>query len=276
MFGSHANRIDTRLLTAELLTVGTAVVLAVAPIPSSWVESWYCTATYPRLERTLTPFSNLIPFAILDVLLVTVISTAAIRLISGTQAAWRARAVAPLGRTIFHLLATTAALYIAFLALWGLNYRRVPMPDRLVLDGAAPTSEQVVARSGGRSDRTRRRVRCASQRAVGPGEPRPIGIRSEHRHRPDLGRPVTARPAEYVADAAARVMPCQLWAKPTTSQAPVAILAKRSMASFDSAPVVSSSTLFRGGRAPPAFRRDRSPAAKASPRTGGPGGRSYR
>lgn len=144
MFRSHANGIDTPLMTAELLTVLTAVVLAAAPIPPSWVESWYSTATYPRLERTLTPFSNLVPFAILDVLLVTVVPTAAIRLISGTREAWSARAVAPLGRTIFHLLATTAALYIAFLALWGLNYRRVPMPDRLVLDGAAPTSEQVV------------------------------------------------------------------------------------------------------------------------------------
>jgi hypothetical protein len=37
-----------------------------------------------------------------------------------------------------------AALYVAFLALWGLNYRRVRMAERLVLERAAPTSEQVV------------------------------------------------------------------------------------------------------------------------------------
>jgi hypothetical protein len=52
--------------------------------------------------------------------------------------------VRPLGRTLFQLLAVTAALYVAFLALWGFNYRRVRMADRLVLDRAAPTSDQVI------------------------------------------------------------------------------------------------------------------------------------
>ena len=46
-------------------------------------------------------------------------------------------------------------------------------------------------------------------------------------------------------------MPCQLWAKPTTSQPPVAIFASRSAASLDSAPVVSSSTFVSPGASPP-------------------------
>ena len=144
VFGSGAQRIWITRLTVELLTIVAAVVIAVAPIPASWVEFWYSTTVYPRIERTLTPFSNLVPFAILDLLLLIVVPTIAIRVIAAVRESWRARALRPLGRTVFHLLSTAAALYVAFLMLWGLNYRRVRMADRLVLDRAAPTSEQVV------------------------------------------------------------------------------------------------------------------------------------
>jgi hypothetical protein len=144
VFGSGAQRIWINRLTVELLAIVAAVVLAFAPIPASWVEFWYSSAAYPRIERTLTPVSNLVPFAILDLLLLIVVPTVVIRVIAAVRMSWRARDLRPFGRTVFHLLATAAALYIAFLALWGLNYRRVRMADRLVLDRTAPTSEQVV------------------------------------------------------------------------------------------------------------------------------------
>jgi hypothetical protein len=126
------------------LTIVIALVLAVVPVSAAWVEFWYSTITYPRIERTLTPFSNLVPFAILDLLLVITVPTVVFLLVAAARESWRRRGVRPLGRTVFHLLATTAALYIVFLALWGFNYRRVRMVDRLVLEGAAPTSEQVL------------------------------------------------------------------------------------------------------------------------------------
>jgi Protein of unknown function (DUF3810) len=142
--GRRAQRIWIGRLTVELLAIVAALVLAVAQIPAEWVEFWYSTAAYPLIERTLVPFSNLVPFAILDLLLLIVVPTVAIRLVEAVRESWRERALRPLGRTVFHLVATTAALYIAFLALWGLNYRRVRMADRLVLDRTAPSSEQVV------------------------------------------------------------------------------------------------------------------------------------
>src|SRR5262249_22894937 len=120
------------------------LVLAVVPLRPIWVESWYSTAVYPRIERLLTPISNLLPFALLDVLLLTVVPIAAIALTMATRNAWRTPTIGCLGRTVGHLLTAAAALYVLFLLLWGLNYRRVRMPDRLVIDRAAPTSEQVV------------------------------------------------------------------------------------------------------------------------------------
>lgn len=121
-----------------------AVAFAVAPIPASWVELRYSTTAYPWIERTLTPFSNHVPFAILDLLLVIVVPTVVIGIVAAVRQSWRDSTLRPLGRAAFHLLATAAALYITFLALWGLNYRRLGMADRLVLDRAVPTSEQVV------------------------------------------------------------------------------------------------------------------------------------
>ena len=144
VLGRGAQRIWIRRLTVELFTIIFALALAVVPISASWVEFWYSTTAYPRIQRTLTPFSNLVPFAILDLLLVIAVPTVVFRLVAAGRESWHLRGVRPFGRTVFRLLATTAALYIAFLALWGLNYRRVRMPDRLVLDRPAPNSGQVV------------------------------------------------------------------------------------------------------------------------------------
>ncbi len=60
------------------------------------------------------------------------------------------------------------------------------------------------------------------ERAVGGDEAGPVGVRREHRHRPDRRRTVAAA-AGGVRRRRRRapVMPCQLWAKPTTSHPPV-------------------------------------------------------
>jgi hypothetical protein len=45
----------------------------------------------------------------------------------------------------WRLVVVAAAGYVVFLALWGLNYRRVAMQDRIVLDRPAPSTDAVVA-----------------------------------------------------------------------------------------------------------------------------------
>lgn len=58
--------------------------------------------------------------------------------------------------------------------------------------------------------------------------------------------PYPRRPAEKVAAAAPEVIPCQDWSKATISWRPVESLASLTAASFDSAPVVSSSVRVSG------------------------------
>ena len=132
------------LYMVEVFVGVLAVLLAVVPLRPRWVEEWYSTALYPRIERLLTPASNSLPFAVLDVLLVVTVIAVFVVLAHALRETWRTRTVRRLARTLAHLAAAAASLYILFLLLWGFNYRRVSMANRLVIERAAPSSNQVV------------------------------------------------------------------------------------------------------------------------------------
>jgi hypothetical protein len=130
--------------TVEFATLIGALVCAFAPLPAAILEQRYSISIYPHLQRSITPLSNRLPFAILDVLLVGLTVATIVTLTQAIREAWQTRIPARLIRTLAHLAAVGAGLYILFLLLWGFNYRRLPMPARLVLDRAAPSSEDVV------------------------------------------------------------------------------------------------------------------------------------
>jgi Protein of unknown function (DUF3810) len=163
--------------TVEVCTVAAALVLASVPLSAGWVEVSYSTWLYPRIERALTPLSNLFPFAILDLLVVLLIPTVLIRLFVATREAWRAHSIRRFTRTVAHVVATVAALYLIFLVLWGLNYRRVRMPERLVLDRAVPTAEQVVDLGLSAVDQMNRLYGAAHQQATPGAEWRDLALR---------------------------------------------------------------------------------------------------
>ncbi len=55
---------------AAVVVIGLALLAGFAPIDARLVERWYSTGVYPVIQRVLTPVSNLVPFALLDVLAV--------------------------------------------------------------------------------------------------------------------------------------------------------------------------------------------------------------
>jgi len=108
-----------------------ALAGAFAPIPQGPVERWYSQGIYPVLQRLLTTASNQVPFAVFDVLWVA--AAAACATVSYRclrVAGWRTGGLR-LAAIAAH---TTAILYLVFLATWGLNYRRVPLIERLAFD----------------------------------------------------------------------------------------------------------------------------------------------
>ena len=133
-----------RMYMVEVAVILVAAVLALAPLPAAWIESRYAISVYPHLERTLTPLSNGVPFALLDVLLGVLLVAFALIVAHTARHAWRTWTFGYLARNLLHLATTGAVIYILFLLLWGLNYRRVPMPDRLAVDRGVPTAERVV------------------------------------------------------------------------------------------------------------------------------------
>ena len=125
-----------------------AVVLAVAalllPVAPAAVERWYSTGIYPSVQRTITPFANAIPVALLDLLSGAAVVIVAIVVVRAVRAAARVRRPRPVVAALAHLAVAAAVAYLIFLALWGLNYRRIAMPDRLVVASGSPSPDAVV------------------------------------------------------------------------------------------------------------------------------------
>src|SRR5205085_4558288 len=116
----------TRLRVASLVTsyatkvilIVVALALMLLPLPARFVERFYSNGLYAFLQPLLTPVANVVPFAIVDLLLVTAIIglpawwTVRVRR-AGRGRRWRAT-----GRVAFDTLALLAAAFITFQVLW--------------------------------------------------------------------------------------------------------------------------------------------------------------
>src|SRR5438128_1273082 len=122
--------------SAILVAAGAAMYL---PLSRGFVERHYSTRVYPTLQRVLTSSSNHAPFALIDVasaILLTCWIVLAARDVGRSTPRWRA--VVPIAvRTIVWC----AAIYLVFVAVWGLNYRRQRFIDKLPYDAAQVTAE---------------------------------------------------------------------------------------------------------------------------------------
>ena len=122
-----------------------ALACALAPLSPSAVERWYSTGLYPRVQHVVTPVSNLIPFALFDVLTVGAAVLVIVALVRSIRRARLNRRWSGLLVTVGHFIVGAAAAYLIFLVLWGFNYRRVPMSQRLVLERPPANAEAALA-----------------------------------------------------------------------------------------------------------------------------------
>lgn len=131
--------------TVGLVLVVLAGVCALAPMQPPTVERWYALGLYPSIQAVLTPLSNLVPFAVLDVLLVATLVFVSICVVGAVRAIRRSRSARPLASLVGTLLVAGSLLYLVFLTLWGFNYRRVPVSQHLELSPAPATTAGVVS-----------------------------------------------------------------------------------------------------------------------------------
>ena len=129
----------TRSVIASLVLVPTALVAAFMPMRADRVERLYSNGLYPVLQPRLTFLSNLVPVALFDVLLVM----AAVLVM-----VWLALAFGQPKKNGWRFLVRAgmlaAALYLIFLAVWGLNYRREPFRRTLPFHRERVTHEALV------------------------------------------------------------------------------------------------------------------------------------
>src|SRR5215831_21191402 len=121
--------------------VAAAGIAAVLPWPEGVVERWYSTGLYPMLPQPMTGLSNRVPFALADAALLAAISAWLFMVVFQLRRSGRRQIGAALGHIAARTVVAAAVIYLAFLALWGLNYRRLPLERKLGFDAGALTPD---------------------------------------------------------------------------------------------------------------------------------------
>jgi hypothetical protein len=176
----------------RFLVIGAASGAAVAPMPAAMVERFYSAALYPALQQGLTGASNLLPFALFDALLLGAVAGWAGLLLHDVMRG-RDRWMRTIVRVAVRTLTAAAAFYLVFLATWGLNYRRVPLVDKLEFD-ATRISEDAVAMLARSAVAEANRLHASASRTAATRVERSLADAFE-RAQATLGTGRTARPA---------------------------------------------------------------------------------
>ena len=131
---SARRRVAQRRHAAPVLGVAIvafAFVMAAIPLPRALVETVYSRSAYPIVRQLVTGLSSLTSLVLFDLLLigvsVTVLGWWTVYLIRAPRGG-RLRAMSSLvGQTVVF----AAAIYLMFLGIWGLNYRRELLGEQL-------------------------------------------------------------------------------------------------------------------------------------------------
>jgi uncharacterized protein DUF3810 len=108
-----------------------ALLVAIVPTPAWLVERWYSIGLYPRLQSAVTTMSNRVPVSLLDVAALALVVAGLAVFVRRIRRAGAGKAVAG---SVASLVFVSAIAYLVFVAMWGLNYRRVPLEARLDYD----------------------------------------------------------------------------------------------------------------------------------------------
>jgi len=132
-----------------LAVAALAAAVALAPIPSAWIDRWFWAGIYPPVQRTVTRVTNLVPLALFDLLLACTALVVLVSIVRLVRAAARHKPAAVLVAA-GHVVLCGSFLYLWFAGLWGLNYRKSPVEAVLALR-PGPADAHAVAALGERA-----------------------------------------------------------------------------------------------------------------------------
>ena len=138
------------LTPGPVVLVGLAAAAAFLPAPASWIERYYSRQVYLVAQNILTRLTSLVGFAWLDLLIPATVAGIAVWWWRALRPARgdRAALVRAAGRQLVLTAAFVALVYLLFVAAWGLNYRRVPLQEKLdyAQGRVAPAAAAALAR----------------------------------------------------------------------------------------------------------------------------------
>ena len=114
-----------------VMTIFAAGLVAVLPTPETLVEQLYSRRIYLAVQNVLTPLGSLAPFALFDFLLGAVLIGVVVHWVTRMRNVVRGHRLRVFLSTVFNTIALMAGIYLAFLLVWGLNYRREPLTTKL-------------------------------------------------------------------------------------------------------------------------------------------------
>src|SRR6185369_7812612 len=91
--------------------IAAAIACLLLPFSPSFIERWYSTGLYPFVQRVLTPLSNLVPFALFDLLTIGAAAIVIVAIVRAIRRARRLRQWSPLLTASFNLLTGVAVAY---------------------------------------------------------------------------------------------------------------------------------------------------------------------
>ncbi len=140
----------------DVLAIALAWIAAAAPLPRGWVEHGYANGMFAAMNGAFVPLTDRVPFAVSDVEGAAVVIAVVVWWVRTIRRAPRGRK----RRTVLALLAHTVGFValgiVLFELVWGINYRRSTVAERVQYSDARVTdaavarfSERIVATLNG-------------------------------------------------------------------------------------------------------------------------------
>ncbi len=115
----------------DALAIVLALVFAEAPLSRGWLENAYANGMFAAMNRAFVPLTNALPFAFGDVEMVVAIVALVWCWIAALRRAPPGRRLVRAGALLAHTVGWAALAIAVFEVLWGFNYRRATVVQRV-------------------------------------------------------------------------------------------------------------------------------------------------
>lgn len=116
-----------------------AAAVVLAPVPAWFIEEIYSRGIYPWLQLGVTSVSNLVPVALLDVLIAAALALLVFRVVQFVRTTMSRGVLDAVWDATRRTLRAAAVLVLVFFFAWGCHYRRTPLETTVGTTPAVPT-----------------------------------------------------------------------------------------------------------------------------------------